>query len=56
MEFAEELTGSLRVNGHGHDLRPKSRVTLADALHERLGLTGGARRKRWSEWRLIILR
>ncbi len=40
MEFAEELTVSLLINGRVHDLRLESRVTLADALHERLGLTG----------------
>lgn len=40
MEFAEELTVSLLINGHVHDLWLESRVTLADALHERLGLTG----------------
>ncbi|MGH3839668.1 MAG: (2Fe-2S)-binding protein [Pseudonocardiaceae bacterium] len=34
------MTVSLRINGHVHDLWLESRVTLADALHERLGLTG----------------
>ncbi|MGH3881826.1 MAG: (2Fe-2S)-binding protein [Pseudonocardiaceae bacterium] len=34
------MTVSLLINGRVHDLRLESRVTLADALHERLGLTG----------------
>jgi xanthine dehydrogenase YagT iron-sulfur-binding subunit len=35
-----EITITLRVNGANHELRIDTRVTLLDALRDRLGLTG----------------
>jgi aerobic-type carbon monoxide dehydrogenase small subunit (CoxS/CutS family) len=35
-----EFTATLRVNGHPHKLQLEPRTTLADALRNRLGLTG----------------
>ena len=37
---ATEVPVTLNVNGTGHDLRLEPRVSLLDALRERLGLTG----------------
>jgi xanthine dehydrogenase YagT iron-sulfur-binding subunit len=40
VEFAENVEVSFRVNGIDHRLVLEARVTLLDALRERLGLTG----------------
>lgn len=40
MNAAQELTISLSINGQRHDLTIDPRVTLLDALRERIGLTG----------------
>jgi xanthine dehydrogenase YagT iron-sulfur-binding subunit len=40
VEFAENVEVSFRVNGTDHRLVLEARVTLLDALRERLGLTG----------------
>jgi xanthine dehydrogenase YagT iron-sulfur-binding subunit len=40
VDFLQQLNIALRVNGHEHRLAVDARVTLLDALRERLGLTG----------------
>ena len=40
MRFVEEVTSTLLVNGRAHQLGLEPRVTLVDALRDRLGLTG----------------
>jgi xanthine dehydrogenase YagT iron-sulfur-binding subunit len=40
VNFLEEMSIAVRVNGHEHRVAIDARVTLLDALRERLGLTG----------------
>ena len=40
MNFLGQLNIAVRINGHEHRLAIDARVTLLDALRERLGLTG----------------
>ena len=40
MNFREQMDIAVRVNGREHRLAVEARVTLLDALRERLGLTG----------------
>ena len=43
MRFDEEREVTLRVNGSAHVMVLEPRVTLLDALRDRLGLTGTKR-------------